>query len=68
MTIVSAESYAAGNESAHVLTLTVHFANGLETKGRGIFTYRVDDTGKVNALRGYWGFDEMEMVQHEVSG
>lgn len=66
MDIVSEASYAAGNESAHLLTLTVNFANGLETKVRGIFTYRINDEGKVNSLRGYWSIDEMQMVQHEV--
>jgi steroid delta-isomerase len=64
MEIVSQESYAAGNESAHVLTLTVNFENGLETKVRGIFTYRLNDAGKVSNLRGYWSIDEMEMTQN----
>ncbi len=63
MTIVSEESYAAGNESAHLLTLTVKFDNGLETRVRGIFTYRLNDDGKVCSLRGYWGIDEMEFEQ-----
>ena len=57
------ESFAAGNESAHVLTLPVNFENGLETKVRGIFTYRLKDAGKVSNLRGYWSIDEMEMTQ-----
>lgn len=64
MTIVSEESFAAGNESAHLLTLTVNFANGLETTVRGIFTYRINDAGKVDSLRGFWGLDEMAFVQH----
>lgn len=67
MNIVSDASYAAGNESAHLLTLTVNFANGLETKVRGIFTYRINDDGKVDSLRGYWGIDEMTMVQHDAA-
>jgi steroid delta-isomerase len=63
MKIVSQESYAAGLESAHVLTLTVEFANGLTTQVRGIFTYRVNDSGKITNLRGYWGVDEMQFTQ-----
>jgi steroid delta-isomerase len=57
MKIVSQESYAAGLESAHVLTLTVEFANGFTTDVRGIFTYKINDAGKINNLRGYWGID-----------
>ena len=68
MTIVSQESYAAGNESAHVLALTVNFPNGLETTVRGIFTYRINDAGKIDSLRGFWGVDEMTMEQHEAKG
>ena len=63
MKIVSEESYAAGLESAHVLTLTVEFANGLTTEVRGIFTYRINEAGKITNLRGYWGVDEMKFTQ-----
>lgn len=48
------ESFAAGLESAHVLTLTTSFPNGVKIVVHGIFTYRVNDTGKLNSLRGYW--------------
>ena len=48
------ESFAAGDESAHVLTLTTHFPGGTTMKVHGIFTYRVDAAGKLLALRGYW--------------
>jgi steroid delta-isomerase len=63
MKIVSQESYAAGLESAHVLTLTVEFANGFTTDVRGIFTYKINDAGKITNLRGYWGIDEMKFTQ-----
>jgi len=55
------ESYAAeGNEAAHVLTLTTTLANGVVSKVRGIFTYRVNDAGKITNLRGYWNMGIME--------
>jgi len=48
------ESFAAANESAHVLTLTTSFPNGVKVVVHGIFTYRVNDAGKLTSLRGYW--------------
>ncbi len=58
------ESYAAeGNEAAHVMTLTTTLSNGVVTKVRGIFTYRVNDAGKITNLRGYWNMGIMEFQQ-----
>jgi steroid delta-isomerase len=48
------ESFAAGQESAHVLTLTTSFPNGVKIAVHGVFTYRVNDAGKLTSLRGYW--------------
>ena len=48
------ESFVAGSESAHVLTLRTTLPNGYQAKVRGVFTYRVDEAGKLRALRGYW--------------
>ncbi len=48
------ESFAAGLESAHLLTLTTSFPNGVKIVVHGIFTYRVNDTGKLVHLCGYW--------------
>ena len=48
------ESFAAGSESAHVMTLTTSFPNGVKIVVHGIFTYRVNDVGKLTSLRGYW--------------
>ena len=53
------ESRVAGLESAHVMTLTKGFPNGVKSTVRGIFTYRVDETGKLTQLRGYWTMDDM---------
>ncbi len=63
MKIETEVSYAAGLESAHVMKLTVKFPNGTTTIVKGIFTYRVNEAGKLTNLRGYWGLDEMEVSQ-----
>jgi len=58
------ESRVAGeNESAHVLTLTNEFPNGIKTQVRGIFTYRLNAAGKLANLRGYWTMDDMKVEQ-----
>ncbi|MBW2316428.1 MAG: nuclear transport factor 2 family protein, partial [Deltaproteobacteria bacterium] len=44
------ESRAAGNESAHVMTLDTTLSNGVRTKVRGIFTYHLNDEGKLTNL------------------
>ncbi len=59
--IVAEQSYAAGNESAHVMTLTVTFPNQVVTIVKGIFTYTINDAGKISNLRGYWALDEMQV-------
>ena len=55
------ESFAAANESAHRMTLTMTFANGGGMVVNGMFTYRVDELGKITNLRGYWALDETEI-------
>jgi steroid delta-isomerase len=57
------ESYAVGNESAHVLTLSNKFPNGVKIVVHGIFTYRLNDGGKIQSLRGYWSMDQAEITQ-----
>jgi steroid delta-isomerase len=57
ISITAHESFAAGNESAHVLTLTTKFPNGVKMSVHGIFTYAVNDDGKIKALRGFWSMD-----------
>ncbi len=56
-------SRAAGSESAHVMTLTTSFDNGIKSIVKGLFTYRVDDAGLITNLRGYWTMDDMEFVR-----
>ena len=57
------ESHVAANESAHVLSLTTTLPNGVKSRVRGIFTYRVNDKGKLTNLRGYWHLGVMEFEQ-----
>ncbi len=55
------ESFVAGNESAHVLTLTTSFPNGVKVIVHGVFTYRVNDAGKLTNLRGYWALADAKV-------
>ncbi|MEO2169501.1 MAG: steroid delta-isomerase, partial [bacterium] len=57
------QSSAAGNESAHVMTLNTTLPNGVITRVHGIFTYRLDDAGKLTNLRGYWTLADMVVEQ-----
>ncbi len=55
------ESYAVGDESAHLMTLTTTLPGGAKTIVYGIFTYRVDESGKLTNLRGFWQMDQMKV-------
>jgi steroid delta-isomerase len=55
------ESFAAGNESAHLLTLTTSFPNGVKIQVHGIFTYRVNEVGNLTSLRGYWSMADAKV-------
>jgi steroid delta-isomerase len=60
------ESYAADNdknESAHLMTLRTTLSNGMKVIVRGIFTYRINDEGKITNLRGFWSLSGSEFVQ-----
>ena len=57
------ESFAVPGESAHVLTLDTTLSNGVTTIVHGIFTYRVNDAGKLTNLRGYWTLDDIQIRQ-----
>lgn len=59
--ITAHESYAAGSESAHVLTLRTSFPNGVAMNVHGIFTYRVNDDGRIQSLRGYWSLADAKV-------
>ncbi|MCB1676918.1 MAG: hypothetical protein KDI01_11540 [Halioglobus sp.] len=51
------QSYAAGSECANHVTLTIEMdldGKRFKQEVNGIFTYHVDDAGKLLSLRGYW--------------
>jgi hypothetical protein len=52
-------SYVCGNEVANVGTITTRTPDGTLAEAEGVFTYRVDAEGKIEALRAYWEFDRM---------
>jgi ketosteroid isomerase-like protein len=54
-------SYASGPEVANVGTITIVLPGGAVGQVDGVFTYRVNDEGKVTALRAFWEFDRMRI-------
>ena len=56
-----ARSFCAGQESAHLMTLTTTFPNGASAVVTGIFSYRVNDAGKLVALRGTWQMSDLKL-------
>ena len=56
------DSYAAGNEVANhvILTMTIDTGEGkiLQQKVHGVFTYQVNEEGKLLSLRGFWETDD----------
>lgn len=52
------ESFVAGDESAHLMTLTTSFPNGARMIVHGVFTYAVDAAGLLTSLRGYWNLQD----------
>ncbi len=63
MKIETLDSYVAHMESAHVLRLTTEFPNGVKATVQGIFTYKLNDEGKLKSLRGYWHMGAMQIEQ-----
>jgi steroid delta-isomerase len=65
LTIECHRSYLSASplEAAHVLTLTNEFPNGVRGVVSGVFTYRVNEAGKLVSLRGYWDMDAMTLSQ-----
>ena len=65
------ESYAAGNEVANhaIITTNIDMGEGktLQQKVHGVFTYQVNDEGKLLALRGYWEVDDPRNTMTEIA-
>ncbi len=55
------ESYAAGRECANVGTITTTLADGTRAIVEGVYTYRVDEQGRIVALRAYWEPDHLRL-------
>jgi ketosteroid isomerase-like protein len=55
------ESHAAGNECANVYTITTDLGGGSRAVIDGVFTYLLDDDGKLAAMRGFWEADNMRI-------
>lgn len=51
------DSYACGSEVANVGTITTTLADGSTAVVEGVYTYRVDDDGRIAALRAFWETD-----------
>jgi ketosteroid isomerase-like protein len=50
------ETFQCGNEEANVGNIVI-VASGYRVVAEGVFTYRVNDDGKIVALRAYWELD-----------
>lgn len=50
------ETFQCGNEEANVGTIVIK-SRGYEVIAEGVFTYRVNDDGKIVALRAFWELD-----------
>jgi ketosteroid isomerase-like protein len=53
------ESYAGGDECANVGTITTTLPDGSRAIVDGVYTYRLDDQGRIAALRAYWEPDHL---------
>lgn len=51
------KTYQCGNEEANVGHIVIE-SSGYRVIAEGVFTYRVNDDGKIVALRAYWELDK----------
>ena len=47
------------------MTLKFLLGTSMQAEVNGVFTYRVNDAGKIVALRGFWELDEMMKTMRE---
>lgn len=59
------DSFRCGNEEANVGRILIT-TNGLLVTCEGVFTYRVNDDGKLVALRAYWELDRAAATAREL--
>ena len=55
------ESYAAGDECANVGTIITVLPDGSRAIVEGVYTYRTDGAGKLQALRAFWEFEKVRI-------
>ena len=67
LTVTREETFRSSSptEIAYILVLHTAFPNGFTATVRGVFTYRVDDSGLITNLRGYWNMDAMQFGQED---
>ncbi len=67
LTITCEETFPSSDvcEIAHILVLRSKFDNGITSKVRGVFTYKVNDAGLITNMRGYWSLDTMTFGSQE---
>jgi ketosteroid isomerase-like protein len=58
------QSYLCGDEVADVGTIRTTLAGGThQAVVHGVYTYRSNGAGKLAALRAFWEFDALELVE-----
>jgi len=58
------DSYLCGDEVADVGVIRTRLTGGThEAVVRGVYTYRSNGAGKLAALRAFWEFDKLELVE-----
>ncbi|GAB7068165.1 nuclear transport factor 2 family protein [Mycobacterium hodleri] len=67
LTVTREETFRSSSptEIAYILVLHTAFPNGFTATVRGVFTYRVNDSGLITNLRGYWNMDAMQFSQED---
>jgi len=55
-------SYAGAQEVANVITITTEFPDGSRAEVPGVAIYKVNEAGKVVALRAFWEMDQLNFV------
>jgi steroid delta-isomerase len=59
------DTFQCGNEEANVGTIVIT-TGGYQVTTEGVFTYRVNDEGKLVALRAYWEVDRVAKTARKV--
>ena len=59
------DSFRCGNEEANVGNIVIT-ARGYQITAEGVFTYKVNDEGKLVALRAYWEVDRATATARKI--